>query len=287
MNKVIIIGSGPAGISAALYLKRAGIDVIVFTTNNSALHKAHEIENFYGFKSISGKELYDNGIEQAKNLNIEVIEEEVISLEYNDNYKVITDENTYESKVVILATGLNRKALIIKNIKEYEGKGISYCATCDGFFYINKKVGIIGNGKYAIEEINYLKKLTNDLILFTNGESANELKNNFNYPIYDKKIIEVKGNQKIEKIILEDNVEVNIDGLFVAIGTANGIDFAKKLGVIQENNKIIVDENKQTNIPGLYAIGDLIGGLLQISKAASDGAIVSKSVIKYLNTIKG
>lgn len=285
MIDTVIIGSGPAGISAAIYLKRVGIDSLILTTNNSSLHKAKEIENYYGFRKISGEELYNMGIEQAKSFDIPVIEEEVIGIDYDDTYNVITDKNSYKTRTIVLATGLSRRSLSTKSLQKFEGSGISYCAVCDGFFYKNKKIGVIGNSNYAIKEINHLKNISNNIILFTNGENDDELKKNFDFPIYTNKIKEFLGNERLEKILLENNEEIKVDGVFIAVGVANGIDFAKKLGIESKDNKIIVDDEKQTNIPGIFAIGDVIGGSLQVNKAASDGGIVSKSIVKYLKEI--
>jgi thioredoxin reductase (NADPH) len=282
MIDTVIIGSGPAGISAAIYLKMVGIDSLILTTNNSSLHKAKEIENYYGFKKISGEELYNTGIEQAKSFDIPVIEEEVIGIDYDDTYTVITDKNSYKTRTIILATGLSRRSLTTRSLQQFEGSGISYCAVCDGFFYKNKTIGVVGNSNYAIKEISHLKNISNDIILFTNGESDDELKKNFDFPIYTNKIKEFLGDKRLEKVLLDNDEEIKVDGLFIAVGVASGIDFAKKLGIESKDNKIIVDEEMKTNIPGIFAIGDVIGGSLQVNKAASDGGIVSKSIVKYL-----
>ena len=149
MYDVIVIGAGPAGISASLYAKRSNMNVLVLYNGESNLEKATEIENYYGFvDGISGKELYENGIKQAKNLGVEIRNEEVLYLEKKqENFKVNTADNEYLSKTVIIATGNKKLKPNIKGIEEFDGKGISYCAICDGFFYRNKNVAIIGNGE--------------------------------------------------------------------------------------------------------------------------------------------
>ena len=159
MYDTIVIGAGPAGITASVYLKRAGIDVLVFYQPNSELEKAHKIENYYGFENgISGKELLDRGMKQAQNLNIPMIKKEVIGIKYSDDgFEVITAnqeyEEKYEAKFLILATGASRSKPKIKGIEDYEGKGVSYCAICDGAFYRGKDVAVLGNGEYAVGEI--------------------------------------------------------------------------------------------------------------------------------------
>ena len=172
MFDVIIIGGGPAGISASLYTKRGNKKTLVINSESSTLQEVHKIENYYGFENgISGKELYDIGIKQAKNLGIEVKQEEVLSVKINEKgFEVITNKDTYESETVIIAVGNKKNKVKIKGIKDLEGKGVSYCAICDGFFYRDKEVAVIGSGNYAISEtndlINIAKKVSNFLLKF-------------------------------------------------------------------------------------------------------------------------
>ena len=160
MYDVIIIGAGPAGITAGLYTKRANLNTAIIYKDESSLEKAELIENYYGFENgVSGKELYEKGIEQAKNLNIDVKNEEVVNIQIsNMGFDIITDKEQYSSKTLIFATGNKKNTPKIKGIKELEGKGISYCAICDGFFYRNKNIAVLGSGKYAISETNELIK---------------------------------------------------------------------------------------------------------------------------------
>lgn len=282
MRDAIVIGKGPAGISAAIYLKRAGIDVLVIGKGYGALENSDKIENYYGFENpISGKELIEKGIKQAENLGIEVITDEVVSIEKYENFIVKTLDKSFEAKTVLLATGKSRVKIDIKGFEEFKEKGISFCAVCDGFFYRNKKVAVIGNGKYAANELSELMNFTKDIILFTNGE---KLKTE-NIPddieiVYDK-ISEIYGDDKIKGLIA-GNTNFDVDGIFIALGTASASDFAMKMGVFTEKDSIIVDEDFMTNVEGFYAAGDAIGGFLQIAKAVSDGAHASKGMIKYI-----
>ncbi len=279
---VIIIGNGPAGISAALYAKRGGLNVSIISKNNSSLMKADKIENYYGFEdSISGRKLYNNGIKQVKKLEVEIDEDEVVAINFNENFEVIATNNTYFSKTVILATGTSRKEPNIKGIKEFEGKGVSYCAICDAFFYRNKNVAVIGDGNYAIHEIMQLKSVVNSVVMLTDGKKPIE---NRSMPIEieEKKIKEVRGTNRVEEIEFCDNSKKKIDGLFVAIGTASSDDLARKIGALIENNKIVVNDKMQTTVPGLFACGDCTGGLLQISKAVYEGTVAGLETIKYI-----
>lgn len=282
MFDTIIIGSGPAGVAAALYLNRAGMNVAVFTTNNSALLKADKIENYYGFRSISGKNLYSHGIKQLKNMSIPLYEEEVISINWDNPIQIETNETTYTAKTIVIATGINRESLKINNLKQLEGKGVSYCATCDGFFYKNKNIGLIGNGNLALHELNYLKQLSPNITVFTNGEPINPNIEKLDVKIIEDKIKSVVGTDKIESIELDNSTTIPIDGLFIAVGIAGATSFAKRLGLLENNNYLTVNDKFQTNIEGIYAIGDVISKNMQIAKAVSDGYLVSKEIIKYI-----
>lgn len=281
MFDVIIIGAGPAGISTGLYTKRANLKTMIIYQNNSSLEKAELIENYYGFsKGITGKDLYKDGINQAKNLGIELKNEEVINIKMKENgFDIITDKNEYKTKNIVLATGNKKNVPKIKGIQEFEGRGISYCAVCDGFFYRNKDIAVIGNGKYAISETNELINLANQITILTDGEKAPEIRAD-NVNIDTRKIEEIQGKKRVEQIKLEDNTIIKTDGIFVAKGVAGSNEFAKKLGIITNKDKIVVNEKMETNIPGIYACGDCTGGVLQISKAVYEGTKAGLEIIK-------
>ena len=160
MYDVAIIGAGPAGISASLYAKRANLNVIVLYYGESNIEKATKIDNYYGFiDGVSGEDLYNNGVEQAKKIGVEVKNIEVSGIDYmQDSFNVKTDSGNFETKTIILATGNKKLKPNIKGIDEFEGKGISYCAICDAFFYRNKNVAVIGNGKFAVSEAEELSQ---------------------------------------------------------------------------------------------------------------------------------
>ena len=281
MYDVIILGAGPAGISASLYTKRANLKTLILYNDKSGLEKASLIENYYGFKNgITGEELYNTGIEQAKNIGVEVLKEEVVKIENNIEYfNVVTTRNEYQAKNLILATGNKKNRPKIKGIEKFEGKGVSYCAICDGFFYRNRSVAVLGSGNYAIAETNELINITDNITILTNGKKAPEFRAD-NVKVDTKEIEEIEGTDKVEEVKFKDGTTIKTDGIFVAEGVAGSSEFAKKLGIITQKDKIVVNENMETNVKGIYACGDCTGGLLQVSKAVYEGAKAGLEVIK-------
>ena len=280
MYDVTIIGAGPAGISASLYTKRANLNVLVLYYGESNLEKATKIENYYGFvDGINGANLYKNGIEQAKTIGIEVKNLEVLGIDYiQDAFNIKTESENFETKTVILATGNKKIRPNIKGIEEFEGKGISYCAICDAFFYRNKNVAVIGNGKFAINEAIELSHVANKVTIFTNG--LDKLESNFE--VNTNKIIAINGKEKVTEIEFEDGSKIEIDGVFIALGEAGASDFAKTLGIIQDGDNIKINDKMETNVPGVYACGNATGGLLQVCKAVYEGAEAGLSVVNYI-----
>lgn len=287
MYDCIIIGKGPAGISTAIYISRSNLKCLVVGKDETALKKAKSIENYYGFESpISGEELFRRGITQAKNQNIEIKNDEVLDIEYlNNSYLVKTVNNEYETKTVVLATGKNRKMSNILGEDKFIGKGISYCAICDGYFFKNKNIAVIGSGEYAIHEAGILQNVSDKVTIFTNGGKLPENRSIEIKNVIEGRIDAIRGDKKVENILLNDKRSIPVDGVFIAQGIASSIDFAKKLGIILENNNIVINDNMETNVPGIYAAGDCTGGLLQISKAIYEGAKCGLSIAKKLKNI--
>ena len=285
MYDIIIIGAGPGGVSSSLYSKRANMNVLLLYNDEGELKKAHKIDNYYGFPNgIEGIDLFNNGLKQAENLGVDISKEEVLDIRFTGNsYELTTKNNKYNSLSVIIATGIKRDTPNIKGLKDFEGKGVSYCAICDGFFYKNKKVAVLGNKNYALSEANELKNIAKEVLILTNG---NKMEVDSPYEVIADKISELTGNEKLESVKFDNGKSLDIDGLFVAIGTAGGLDFAKKLGILIEKNNIIVNENMETNINGIYAVGNLTGGLLQVNKAVYDGAIAGINASNYVRKVK-
>lgn len=282
MPNVVIIGSGPAGVSASLYTVRAGVETTILTTKSSALKKAEKIENYYGFGSpISGEELEKAGIEGAKRLGVEIVEKEVMGISFEDKLVVKTADEDFKADGVIIATGSSRITPKIKGINEFEGKGVSYCAVCDAFFYRSKNVAVIGNGEYAVHEALELLPVAGSVTILTNGEAKPE-----NIPqgilVNTKKIDSLLGSDRLESVSFEDGTSIEVEGFFVALGVAGSAALARKIGAIVDGNNISVDDNMATNIPGLYAAGDCTGGLLQVSKAVAQGAVAGTQIVKHI-----
>jgi len=282
MGNVVIIGNGPAGISAALYAVRAGIDTAVVGKGTGALEKAEKIENYYGFpEPISGQELIENGIAQAKRLGAKIIADEVVGLGFTDKLLVKAAHGEYPADCVILTTGSSRQAPMIPGIIEYEGRGVSYCAVCDAFFYRQKDVAVLGCCEYALAEAMELLAVANSVTLITNGEAPiSEMPPEIK--VITKEVKELAGGRILEKVIFKDGTEIPAAGVFVAIGVAGSTDLARKIGVVTDENRIAVDEHMATNIPGIYAAGDCTGGMYQIAKAVYQGAVAGTEAIKYI-----
>lgn len=283
---IVIVGMGPAGVSAALYAHRAGADVLVVGGESNALSKAEKIDNYYGVpKGTSGTQLFGMGLEQLKDNNIDTENGQVVSVEWMGDFAVKTVENSYVAKSLILATGTSRRAPKIKGLSEFEGRGVSYCAVCDGFFYRGKTVAVLGEGEYAAEEAGYLKNLAEKVYIFTNGKQPAKVIDGVEY--IDKKLVEIKGENTVASAEFEDGSSVEISGLFVAIGIAGAGDFARKLGAELSGNSIVTDEKCATNIPGFFAAGDNTGGMLQIAKAVYQGAVAGSESAKFIRSMKG
>ncbi|MDF2987291.1 MAG: thioredoxin reductase [Eubacterium sp.] len=284
---VIIVGKGPAGLSAALYTVRANLRTLVIGKNNSELLKAHKIENYFGFtEAISGSELLRAGELQAIRLGADIIEEEVLGVNQNEKFEVITSENTFTGRTVLLATGQPQKKLKIDGLKELEGIGVSYCTTCDGFFYKNLKVGVLGNKDFAIHEAEELKPFTSNITIYSNGKeleySGDYSKLHDRFRIVDKTVLKLEGKEYLERIYFTDGTLENLDGLFIANDSASSIDFARKLGVLTEGASIIVDKDQKTNVDGLFAAGDCTGGFKQVSTAVGQGAMAARKIIELV-----
>lgn len=290
IRDLIIIGAGPGGVTSAIYAKRAGLDVLVFEKYaiGGQVVNAFEIENYPGFSKINGFDLALLFQNQLKDNDIKVINEEVIKIEPNDNYfKIITNNNEYFSKKVILALGSKHKTLSLSNLEKYEGHGISYCATCDGAFYKDKNVAIAGAGNSAISEAIYLAKIAKSVNIIVRSKVkaeqslVKELLSFKNVNIFEGyEITKLDGDINLSNITITNKVTkdkkiLEIEGVFVYIGLIPSTKFLLDLGITDENGYIITDNHFETKIKGLYAIGDCIKkDLRQIVNSTSDGAMV-------------
>ena len=282
MANVVIIGSGPAGVSAALYTARAGVDTTVLTKGPGALARSEGIENYYGVPgNITGAELERRGIEGAKEVGVKFVQTEAVGLTFTDKLTVETLNGDYPADAVILATGASRTAPPVPGLAALEGHGVSYCATCDAFFYRGKNVAVMGSGEYALHEASALLPLAASVTLLTGGAQLTA-----EFPaeiaVRTEKVEAILGEEKVTGVRLAGGEELPMDGVFIALGVAGSTALARKMGAEVDGNKIVVDANMMTTIPGLFAAGDCTGGLLQVAKAVYEGAVAGNEAAKAL-----
>jgi thioredoxin reductase (NADPH) len=282
MPNIVIIGSGPAGVSAALYAARAGVETTVLTKGPGALDRAELIQNYYGFaEPISGAELERRGIEGAKALGVQFVTTEAVGLTYTDKLTVETLAGDFPADAVILATGASRAAPHIPGLAGLEGHGVSYCATCDAFFYRGRDVAVLGSGEYALHEVQALLPVVKSVTLLTNGSPLTA-----SFPpevtVCPEKVNAILGEERVSGVELSGGKTVALSGVFVALRVAGSTALARKLGAEVDGNRILVDEHMQTTLPGLYAAGDCTGGLLQVAKAVYEGALAGTEAAKAL-----
>jgi len=294
MYDIIIIGCGPSGMTAAIYARRANKNVLVLEakTYGGQIINTLDIENYPCEEHISGFDFSTKLYNQVINLGAEVKLEEVINVSLEDDIKVIkTTDNTYKTKALIIATGVKNRTLGISNEKKLIGKGISYCATCDGAFFKGKITSVVGGGNTALEDALYLSDIAEKVYLIHRRDQfrADEIlvdkvlkKDNIEI-IYNSNIIKINGIDKLESIDLDNNKNIKTDALFIAVGQVPNNDIFKDLIDLDDNGYIISD-NCITSAEGIYAAGDnRVKELRQLVTATSDGAIAANLAIKYLN----
>jgi len=291
MHDIIIIGGGPAGISASLYTVRAGLSTLIIAKGWGSLEKAEKIQNYYGLESdLTGKELLKNGLEQARKLGVDIILDEVVGLNGFDGIIVQGLKDEYRAKALILAMGSPRKKLPFKNLDEFEGKGISYCAACDGFFYREKKIAVIGYNKYMAHEATEIKGISSNVTVLTNGMpldiSENDLTLIDGLHTINEKIKGFYGDDYLLGVEFESGRKEDFEGVFLAYGSATGMEMALKTGLLNEKGAITVDEKQCTNLPSIFAAGDCTGGFKQVSVAVGEGAVAAKSALVYVRSLK-
>lgn len=285
MKHLLVVGQGPAGISAAIYAKRGGAAVTVVAKGVGALEKAERIENYYGFgEPLTGKALAAQGIAGAKRLGVTFIARELVGLRFKDTLDGFIAElpdRSLEADAVVLAMGTSRLAPPLAGLKEFEGHGVSYCAICDAFFYRGKEVAVLGAGDYALAEAGALLPHAEKVHLLTHGEAAPaHLSERFF--VHTEKLAAIEGESKVERVRFENGRDLSVSAVFVAVGTAGSTAIAKKLGILLDGVYLKVDAKMATNVPGVFAAGDATGGLLQVAKAVYEGAVAGLSALKFL-----
>lgn len=291
MYDLIIIGAGSSGLTSALYALRANKKVLILEENiyGGQIVNAANIENYPGILSISGYEFATNLYEQVKSLKAEIKYEKVLKLE--EDKHVITNKSTYQAKAIIIATGSKNRKLNIPKEEELIGKGVSYCATCDGNFYKDKIVAVVGGGNTALEDCLYLSNLASKVYLIHRretfkGESKylEEVKSKKNIElVLNQTIISLNGNNKLESITLNNDEVLAIDGLFIAIGQEPHNDIFSNIVDLDDNGYIKTYNDVETKTKGIYAVGDTrVKSLRQLTTAISDGSLAATLAIKEM-----
>ncbi len=273
MKKVIIIGRGPAGISASLYTARAGYDTLVIAKDGGALDRAERVENYYGVPPISGKELGEGARRNAEALGVAFLDAEVTSLEFDGVfYKIKAGGKEYLSDGLIIATGAERKLPPIFGASDYLGSGVSLCAVCDSFAARGRRAAVIGAGDYAIEEAAVLLGVGGSVVLCTDGAPPpTELPAGLS--VRREPIAAIVGEDGlVTGVTFREGEPLAADIVFLAVGTAGGSTLALRLGLPTEGGRIVTGEDGRTALPRLYAAGDVTGPPWQISTAVGEGA---------------
>ena len=287
-HKVVILGSGIAGMTAGIYLKRGGLDVLVVEDNipGGVLNEIPSIENYPGYEEISGPDLAMNIYNQLTKLGVKILNKKITSIDLNN--KIINNNIKYE--YLVIATGRKSRMLSLEHEKELLGKGISTCALCDGFFYKDKKVAVVGGGSSSLTEALYLSKICKEVIIIHRRDKltadkylidkVNSTKNI--KVLYNSNITKCnQNNNKLTSIIINNKDNLEVEGVFLAIGSTPNSEI---FNVNKDNNYIIVDSNYMTNIDKVYAIGDVIKkDYYQLSTAASDAVVAASNIIKREN----
>jgi thioredoxin reductase (NADPH) len=292
---IIIIGAGPGGLTAGIYAGRQGTKNLIIDRDlaGGIGREVPEMENYPGFESISGLELIEKMKTQAiKNCDLHEMEEVVEITKADDEYRftVKTTKDTYQSKTLILATGSSHRHLNAKGEDEFKGKGVSYCATCDGFFFAGRDIIMVGGGNSALQEALYLKNLGANVTLVHRRDEFRAQKHLQDMiekeginTIMNATVEEIKGGMLVESVVLKDTVtgdlkEVATSGVFISVGYIPHTELASQLGVdLDESGHIIIDKEQKTNIDYVYAIGDVCVGLKQWVVACGEGAVAATS----------
>ncbi|WP_295592654.1 thioredoxin-disulfide reductase [uncultured Methanobrevibacter sp.] len=292
---IIIVGAGPGGLTAGIYAGRQGTRNLILDKGfaGGLGREVPEMENYPGFDNISGMELIDKMKSQAiKNCELHENENVLEIIKTDDEYRftIKTDKNSYLSKTIILATGSSHRQLNAKGEEEFKGKGVSYCATCDGFFFQGRDIIMVGGGNSALQEALYLDNLGANVTLVHRRDEfraqkhlQNQIKEEGINVIYNAVVEEIKGDMLVESVVLKDTqtgvlTDLPINGIFISIGYIPHTELAKQLGVnLDESDHIIIDKEQKTNIDYVYAIGDVCVGLKQWVVACGEGAVAATS----------
>lgn len=291
---ILIIGQGPAGLSAAIYTARAGMRTLILGCAPKVAGD-YDIDNYFGFdETISGKELIDRGRQQAAKFGVQIRCDQVLGIHQTQSgaFEVTAEKQKVEATAIILATGVSRIRPGISNLEDFDGKGVSYCVSCDGFFMRQKPVIVVGEGNFAANQALELLQYTPYVTICTLGKEpriSSEFQTRLlenNIPLLTDKIARLEGDNGLEGAVLENGQVLPAQGLFVAIGQASSSDFAYTLGVVRKEHFVETDSEQRTNVPGVFAAGDCVGRFLQISVAVGEGALAGRAAISYVKEIR-
>jgi len=291
MYDTLILGGGPAGYTAAIYASRYNLKCLVIAKEpGGVMNEAYKVENYPGFASIVGIDLMDKIKKHVEYLGVKVNEEEIIEVKKTkESFKVKTNKNYYESKTIIISLGAEHRKLNVPGEKELEKRGISYCYTCDGAFYKNKKVIVVGGGDAASQAVLLLASFNNEVtmlyrsVLRAEPAYQEQFKKLKNVKLVKGEINKINGKTKVESIVLKDGKKINVDGVFVEIGSEPNLSLFKDLKLELENGYIKVNRYMETNVEGIFSAGDITNIVFrQAVTAAGDGSIAAWSVYKYL-----
>jgi thioredoxin reductase (NADPH) len=289
---VVIVGGGPAGLTAGIYCVRRDLEAVVVERNlpGGNMQQAAEIENWPGNKHVSGAELSERMAGHAKSLGVEFIYNEVIALGLRGDVKSVTlRDRELTCSAIILATGGKVAKLKVKGEEEYSGKGVSYCATCDGPFFKDKAVAVVGAGNMAVEDALYIRELASKTYLVAKEVKADkslmEKLESSSVEVIADSLTEISGADFVESVKLSSGKELQVGGVFICGGHTASSELAKQAGVeLDEKGSIRVDRDMRTNIPGVFAAGDVTGGIPQITVAAGEGCIAALTAYGHVKS---
>lgn len=299
---MVIIGGGPAGVAAGIYAVQGGIKPLIIEKDldGGQVNLTEYVENYPGFSSITGEELAEKLGEHAKKFGVEFYYGEVINVDFSKEEKIISldDGNIVKAKTIVIATGATPRKLGVPGEKEFAGKGVSYCATCDGHFFRNQKVAVVGGGNTAVEEALYLSKIAKEVYIIHRRDKLRADKiyqdkafntENIKF-IWNSVVKEIKGDKKVNKLVLENRetgevIDFDVDGVFIFVGLLPVTQLFKDKIELDEYGYIITDKHMETSVKGVFAAGDVVQKeLRQIITAAADGAIAASFAVReYFN----
>ena len=293
MNDVAIIGGGPAGLTAGIYAARYGMKAVIFSERNGGvITEAFKVCNFPSYEEISGYELTEKMINQVRKLGVRIVQAKVSGIQHNGNFLIKLGETEYNARSLIIAIGRKKRLLNIPGEKEFTGRGVSYCATCDAAFFRGKKVAVIGGGNAALTSALLLSQFADEVYIiyrrdrFFRAEKMwidavnreNKIK-----PVFNSTLKSINGDNVVKSVTLNDGSELKLDGVFVDIGFDPDTTIPDSLGVRTDNGYIVVNKKQETNVRGVFAAGDCTNNpLKQVVTACAEGAIAATSAYESL-----